>query len=77
MTYGIADGLNAAFDDFSKQLQQIGRFDQTTANKVAAFYLRHKLAKLDHIMACATVKHGALLDPQTVKNAGAYVNGAR
>jgi len=57
-----------------EMLMEFGKIDRETAVKVASYYLRHKLAKLDAVNGKALFKHGMFLDFEVISNAVNLVN---
>jgi hypothetical protein len=69
----VLDRGRAAMDGFSKLLTEIAGIDAATADRVTGLYLRHKLATIDYGIGRMTVKHGALLDRETILRAAKSV----
>lgn len=65
----LVTGQQRARQKLVGHLQEAGQVDATTAEKVAALYLRKKLVRLDPIMGTAHVVHGALYDRALIRNA--------
>jgi hypothetical protein len=49
-----------------KQLTDRIPMDPDTAQRVTAYYIKHRFAKLDQIMGTASVVHGMLLDDKAI-----------
>jgi hypothetical protein len=55
--------------NFISILKELGGINQQEAEKVFAYYLKHKLIKREIGIGKYTVKNGAYLDPETIKRA--------
>lgn len=56
-----------AYSHLVQTLKDAGELTDTQARAAAAFYLKHKLAKLDNIGGRSTVKHGAFLARDVIR----------
>ena len=65
----IAQRIVNAENNFSETIQNIGGCSPEVADKVTAYYLKHKIAKLDAVIGRITVKHGVYLEADVVANA--------
>jgi len=59
-----------------EMLMAFGKIDEPTAEKVAAFYLKNKLAKLDAVNGVSRIKHGAYYNETAIRNAVKIVNNS-
>lgn len=67
----VASRIELAKGEFVQTLQTMGGIERGAAVKVMAYYLTHRIAKLDPVMGKITVKHGAFLDRDTILRAAA------
>lgn len=58
----LAHGGIAARKHLERQLREIAGLSHDQAIHAANFYLRKRLARLDHLHGTSHVKHGAFLD---------------
>lgn len=65
----IASRIVNAHCQFVETLQAISGCSAEEARAVPRAYLKHKLAKLDGCIGRISVKHGAYLDKQAIRNA--------
>ena len=71
----IIDRQRMALNHLAESLATFGELDSKTADKLAGFYLRHKLARLDNGVGRSMVKHGAYLEKDVIARAVAMMNG--
>lgn len=64
----------AGFDSFVESIKINGEIKQESAEKVAKFYIKNKLAKSDFSTGRYTIKHGALFDKDVIANAVSLAN---
>lgn len=65
----MATRITNAERSFDESLQEIAGIDKKDAANVRAFYLKHKLAKIDVVGGTINVKHGAFLDQDVILRA--------
>lgn len=70
---GLATRYETGLAKLVDALQRSGAPDRATAARVAAYYIKHKLAKIDVHVGQFNVKHGAFLDADVVARAVAQV----
>ena len=61
--------IENAHQGFIETLQRCGNISRDDAIKVKAYYLKHRLAKLDTGVGVINVKHGAYLDNDVIHRA--------
>ena len=75
MTYAAAGNratasrIAQAYENFEGVVAALGDLSLAEAQRVTAYYLKHKLAKLDPVMGRIAVKHGAYLDRDVILRA--------
>lgn len=65
----IAERIDRAFREFADTLCRASGCSLGEARAVTQLYLKNKLAKLDAGIGRISVKHGAFLDAQAIRNA--------
>lgn len=66
---GLAERQIEAGNKFIEYCQTTAKLSKTEAQKVLAYYLKHKLMKLDAVTGDFKVKHGAYLDADVLQRA--------
>ena len=66
---GLADRQIAAGNKFLDYCEKHAKLSRADAKKVLAYYLKHKLMKLDSVTGDFKVKHGAYLDADVLQRA--------
>jgi hypothetical protein len=65
----IAQRTVNAENSFVESVMNCGACTKAEAEKVMAYYLKHKIAKMDAVIGRISVKHGAYLDADVIRNA--------
>jgi hypothetical protein len=65
----IAARIVSAEDRFLSALSEIGDISPEDAVKVFNYYSKHKLLKRSNVVGHVTVKHGAFLEKDVIRNA--------
>jgi hypothetical protein len=65
----IASRMAQAEENFLRVLRVQGSLTMAEAEKVFAYYKKHKLVTRDAVMGEYKVKHGAFLDREVIRNA--------
>ena len=58
-----------AENEFIESLQRLGGITEDQATLVMNYYLKHRIAKIDHGIGRVNVKHGAFLDRDVILRA--------
>lgn len=65
----VASRTDNALRHLRATLAELGGLTDAEAETAAAYYLRHRLAKLDRINGTSSVVHGAFLDAEVIRRA--------
>ena len=65
----IAERMDRAEKEFVRTLMRFGRIGRAKAERVFAYYRRHKLVKRELWMGEIKVTHGAFLDMDVIRRA--------
>lgn len=68
-TRQVAEGMIAAKNWFIDLVVETIGCTEDQAEAVRVYYVKNRLMKIDHIMRCYHVKHGAFFEPSVLRNA--------